>query len=106
MNDEERKLWTKRIQDYRKSGLTAIKWCEKNKVSVHILRCKITKFNKEKKEKSKEAQWAAIVPNESDIDRGSAKPLKVFIGNSIIEVAHGFDSATFKAVVSILSNQC
>jgi hypothetical protein len=38
MTEEERKLWTKRIEDYRASGLTAIKWAEENNVSVHTLR--------------------------------------------------------------------
>ncbi len=29
MKEEDRKLWTNRIKDYRASGLTAVKWSEK-----------------------------------------------------------------------------
>ncbi len=38
MKDEDRKLWTDRINDYRSSGLTAVKWAEDRSVSVHKLR--------------------------------------------------------------------
>lgn len=106
MKDDERKLWIKRIQDYRTSGLTAVKWCEKNDISVHILRYKITKFNKEKKEEYKETQWASVIPAKSTITKEIIKPLKVIIGNSTIEVAPGFDADTFKTVAEILSKQC
>lgn len=37
MNDDERKLWADRIEDYRSSGLTAVKWCEERGLS-HTLR--------------------------------------------------------------------
>ncbi|SHI21688.1 IS66 family insertion sequence element accessory protein TnpA, partial [Sporanaerobacter acetigenes] len=58
----ERELWTKRIEDYRASDLTAVKWCEENNVPVHKLRYKITQFNKEKKQTLKETQWASVIP--------------------------------------------
>ncbi len=101
MNIEKRKLWTKRIQDYRTSGLIAAKWCEKNEISIHTLKYWITKFNKEKNQKAKKTQWTTIIPTKS-----KAKPLKVIIGHSTIEVAPEFDSETFKKVVRILNEQC
>ena len=47
MNDEDRKLWTERIEDYRSSGLTAAKWALDKGVAVHKLRYYINKFNSE-----------------------------------------------------------
>jgi len=109
MKDEDRKLWTDRINDYRSSGLTAVKWAEDRSVSVHKLRYYIHKFNKEKKknsnQESKEIKWTSVVPAETIVDNKSNNPLKVIIGNATIEVASGFDEDTFKSVVRILS-QC
>jgi hypothetical protein len=61
MKEEDRKLWTDRIKDYRASELTAVKWSEKNDISVHKLRYYINKFNKEKKQESKESKWVSII---------------------------------------------
>ena len=105
MTEEERKLWTKRIEDYRGSGLTAVKWAEENNVSVHTLRYRITQFNKEKEEIFKETQWASVVLEKSVAEKETYPSLKVTVGKATIEVAKGFDSDTFKDVVRILS-QC
>ena len=49
MKNEDRKLWTDRINDYRTSGLTAVKWAKDRDIAVHRLRYYIHNFNKEKK---------------------------------------------------------
>jgi hypothetical protein len=65
MKEDERKLWTERINDYRSSALTAVKWSEVNNLSVHKLRYYINKFNKENKLESNgtssEIKWVPIV---------------------------------------------
>ena len=107
MKEEDRKLWTERIEDYRFSGLTPVKWSEKNDVSVHKLRYYINKFNKEKKQESNQElskpQWAAIVPKKEIANKKPHSSLNVIIGKSTIEVAPGFDQDTFKDIVRILS---
>ena len=109
MKDEDRKLWTGRINDYRSSGLTATKWSEDRGIAIHKLRYYINKFNKEKKQNlnqtSKEIQWASVVPKETNAENKSSNPLKVIIGKATIEIAPGFDKDTFQSVVRILS-QC
>ena len=45
MNEDERKLWIERIESYKSSGLTAVKWCEINNVSIYKLRHRITCLN-------------------------------------------------------------
>lgn len=106
MNDDERKLWADRIEDYRSSGLTAVKWCEERGLSVHTLRYRINKFNKEKKQESKEVHWKAVLPEKPKVYEKTVSSLRVTIGNSTIEVAEGFDPNTFKEVVRILSQKC
>lgn len=109
MKEEDRKLWIDRIDDYRSSGLTAVKWAEDRGVSVHKLRYYIHKFNKEKKQNSnqkpKEIKWTSIVPAETMVNNKANNPLKVIIGKATIEVVSGFDEDTFQSVVRILS-QC
>lgn len=107
MREENRKLWTERIEDYRSSGLTAVKWAEDREVGVHKLRYYIHKFNKEKKEnlnkKSKDMQWTSIALEESVIKDKSHKLLKIIIGKATIEVSPGFDIDTFELVAKVLS---
>lgn len=109
MNEEDRKLWTERIEDYRSSGLTGVKWAEDKGVAVHKLRYYINKFNKENKQssnqESREQQWASVVPIAQMVESKSIKPLKVTIGKATIEVAPGFDKDTLKSLIEILS-QC
>jgi hypothetical protein len=109
MKDEERIIWTDHIKNYRASGLTAVKWTEDNNVSVHKLRSCIAKFNKEKMQASnKESEldgWVSLNPSKSINLNESIKPLKVTIGQATIEVASGFDKATLKSLIEILS-QC
>ncbi|NMA84139.1 MAG: hypothetical protein GX962_09800 [Epulopiscium sp.] len=109
MKEEDRKLWTDRINDYRSSGLTAVKWAEDRGIAVHKLRYYINKFNKEKKQNSnqkpKEIQWTSVVPVETKVENKSNNPLKITIGKATVEVASGFDEVTFQSVIRILS-QC
>ena len=106
MNEDERKLWIERIESYKSSGLTAVKWCEINNVSIYKLRHRITCLNKEKKQKTKKIQWASVITTENKRTIESKPqdiPLKVTVGHSTIEVSSGFDPETFKSVVEILS---
>lgn len=107
MKEEERKLWTERINDYKSSGLTAVKWAEENNLSVHKLRYHIHKFNKEKKqasnEESKEIKWASIVPEKLEVQKVPTRPLIVTIGKATIEVGPNFDEDTLESIVRILS---
>lgn len=88
MKEEDRRLWIDRINDYRSSGLTAVKWSEDRGIPAHRLRYYINKFNKEKTQnqnlESKDVKWAAIVPNIAKIERMDLGPLKVLIGKATI----------------------
>lgn len=109
MNEENRKLWTERIEDYRSSGLTAAKWADNKGIAVHKLRYYINKFNKEKKQNSnkepKELKWASVVPIAPLAEDKANNPLRIIIGKATIEVVPGFDKDVFESVIRILS-QC
>ena len=64
MSEDDRKLWTDRINDYRFNGSIALKWAEDRGITLHKLRYCINKFNNEKKQssnqESQEMQWASI----------------------------------------------
>jgi len=105
--NNKREIWIKHIKNYKSSGLTAAKWCEKNGLSIHSLRYHIFKINKEKKqENSNKIKWGIVEPAQSAITVTNDSPLKVNIGHSIIEVSKGFDPTTFETVVRILKEQC
>ena len=91
MKDEERIIWTDHINNYRASGLTAVKWAEDNNVSVHKLRSCIAKFNKEKKQafsnQSGAGGWVSLNPSKSIAINESIKPLKVTIGQATIDIS-------------------
>lgn len=106
MNDEDKALWVNRINEYRASSLTAVKWCEENKVSVHGLRHYISKFNKENKlqsiEETTKTKWASLdMPN--IITEENSNKLKITIGQATIEVDANFNPDIFESVVRILS---
>lgn len=113
MKEEDRKLWTERINDYRSSGLTAVKWAEDRGVAVHKLRYYINKFNKENKEKSNDesvkgsgnTKWASLALENPIVEEKSKNPLKITIGKATIVVNPGFNEDTFQSVIRILS-QC
>lgn len=106
MKDEERRLWIERINSYRTSGLTAVKWAKDNNVSVHKLRSCIAKFNKEKGQisnnESRLDEWVSLIPSKLIDLSESIKPLKVTIGHATIEVTSGFDQDTLKSLIEIL----
>lgn len=107
MKKEDRELWTDRINDYRTSGLTAVKWADENNISVHRLRYYINKFNKENKQKLNqkphEIKWASVVPETPVLENKHSGLLKVTVGKATIEVFPGFDENTFKSIVRILT---
>lgn len=114
MKEEDRKLWTERINDYRISGLTAVKWAEDRQIAVHKLRYYINKFNNENKEKFKDepaikgsvtAKWAPVALEKPIVEEKPKDALKITIGKATIEVDPGFDEDTFQSVIRILS-QC
>ncbi len=73
MKEEDINLWADRIKDYRANRLIAVKWSEKNDVSVNKLRYYINKFNKEKKLESK---WVSVVPEKPIVENKFESPLK------------------------------
>lgn len=103
-NVEKRTMWASRIEEYRSSDLTAVKWCEEKGYKLSRLRYWIHKFNKEKNT-SESSKWASVEVSKHVVTE-VVSPIRVTIGEVAIEVEPGFDSKTFEAVVKILSTKC
>lgn len=104
MENMEKELWIERIMEYRSSGLSALKWSEANNVSVHTLRNRICKYNKEDKIIANKANWVSVIPENKLTDKETSKSLKVTVGKAMIEVTPGFDHDTLKSLIEILSH--
>lgn len=94
MKEEDRKLWTERINDYRASGLTAVKWVEDRQVAIHKLRYCINKFNNENKlifsdESIKDCgntKWSSVALEKSIVEEKPKDSLRITICKAAIEV--------------------
>ncbi len=85
------------VEAFRASGRTAVDWCKENNIQLSTLRYWITKTNR--KDKPAQPGFIAFVPS-----TGEPSVLIVKIGNYQIEVAPGFDAATFKETVLLLKS--
>ncbi|MBC2695243.1 MAG: hypothetical protein HF982_08220 [Desulfobacteraceae bacterium] len=99
---ENKEMWKQKISAYKKSGLSAVKWCEANEEKIHTLRYWINKINKESKENSSETKWVSI-QSSTIVDNYS---FKVTVGKALVEIPESFNRAAFEDIVSILSKQC
>ena len=105
---ENRKLWIKRVKEYRKSGMKAKEWCAKEGVNKSALSYWVTKLNKEnntqsKKTKEASTQWLSInvVEEEKTIKKPS---IDIKIGLASIEVENGFDKNLLLDVLGVLKS--
>lgn len=103
MNNDKKEFWIQCINDYRSSGLSAIKWAEANDISVHTLRNRICEYNKKDKEKSGKVKWTSVISENQLAKEETSKVLKVTVGKGVIEVTPGFDQSTLKSLIEILS---
>lgn len=85
------------IEAFRASGQTAAEWCKENDIRISTLRYWITKINR----KDKQAQQGFIAFTSSACE---PSVLVVKIGSYQIEVAPGFDAATFRETVLLLKS--
>jgi hypothetical protein len=85
------------LEAFRASGKKAEEWCKENDIRISTLRYWITKTNR--KDKQSQQGFIAFTPS-------ACKPsvLVVKIGSYKIEVAPGFDAATFKETVLLLQS--
>lgn len=103
MRDSELlEAWEGRIADYRSSGLTLARWCEKTGFSVGQTKYWITKINKQTRT-NRSSVWARLdVVDSSKAD----SQVTVRIGVARIEVRPGFDRSLLSEVLSVVASTC
>jgi hypothetical protein len=100
-------IWKQRIREYRKSGMTAEKWCQKNNISKASLKSWIWKFNKQDendKNTEVETEWVeidALTINEKEDKRIEiSKPIVIKIKNASIEVHDEFNETALRKILT------
>ena len=99
-NTQMQQLWEERIADYRKSGLTAARWCERTGHSIGQLKYWITKARK----LARRNEWAQV--EIVDSNPPAAFKITVRVGAARIEVEPGFDQSLFSEVLRVMSSTC
>ena len=80
---EKALYWSGQISEYRKSGETLVKWCEKNEVKIHTMKYWLRKQSPVSK--NPETEWVSCVVEEPVSDTLTLK-----IKNVEIEVMSGY----------------
>ena|SRR5690554_1813468 len=105
MNEQNqyRKQWKERLEDFENSGLNIKNWCEKNQLKEHQFYYWRNKF------KSKEASSTTLVPidltqiaNQTNED----SRIKINIGTISLEIHHGFNPSQLKEIMKVLMEVC
>jgi hypothetical protein len=104
-NEVRLELWRARVDDYRSSGLSAPKWCQKNEVTLHQLRYWVRRIRQIDQQPG---GWARVEVRgdgpSGSVDGGSA--LTVRVGAASIDVRPGFDSSLLSEVLTVVARVC
>lgn len=78
---------------------------KENNLSLHALRYWIMKFNREKNKTNETVKFKPLtLGNSSNFETSvTVNPIKITVGQSVIELTKGFDEEAFDRVVHILS---
>lgn len=94
--EANRAVWTERIAEFNRSGLSVPKWCADHGVKVHQLRYWLKKFTTLAPAQTA-VQWLPLEFYDPE------PALAVRMGPAVIEVRNGFDPQLLIAVVRTLS---
>lgn len=103
MTSKNKEIWKTRINDYRKSKKSAIKWCEENNISVSALKYWITKFNKEESKCFNKPEFVPIA-TAKNIDNESSASATIKFGRVSIDVLDGCKADTIKTILDVLNS--
>ncbi|WP_238583557.1 IS66 family insertion sequence element accessory protein TnpA [Anoxybacteroides amylolyticum] len=92
------------MADYRASGLTQAKWCERNRLKVHQLKYWLKRLEGSNATPNPSTKWASVVMADPSIHEEDS--IQVKIGECSIEVKQGFNPSLFADVVKVLKTLC
>lgn len=97
---ELRRLWERRLAEYKTSGKTITAWCRDNAVTesqYHYWRRKI-----ESQKDQQMVKWIAIDPDATPQEEIFPEPIAIHIRQVTIEVKKGFDRELLQDVIKVL----
>lgn len=103
-NPELRKKWEQRISAYKESGLTQVKWCEANDVSIHQFKYWYRKIRDRQLMSKANNQWVPVIIE--DPKPVADESLQIKIGAASIEVKSGFSPSLLAEVIKVLKREC
>lgn len=83
LRKEKAQYWSGQISEYRKSGETLVKWCEKNDVKIHTMKYWLRKQSPISK--NQETEWVSCV-----VEEPARNTITLKIKNVEIEVMSGY----------------
>ena len=97
-SEQKEKAWKQILSDWRETGLSVVKYCDRNNISKH-------KFFYWKKKIEAPKQTLSIIPFDANGTSSNRKDssINVTINNRYkVDVTGNFNPATFKQVVEVL----
>lgn len=104
-NDLE--LWEKRVEEFRSSGLSLGKWCEKNGVKQSTMNYYCYDRPRNQANKRKIDQNLSLVPvvlEDSSLSSDDVSSIEITIGDVSIKVDNNTNLQFLRKVVGVLSN--
>jgi hypothetical protein len=99
-NESLRIEWELRFEEFSRSEMSVVDWCSSNLVPLHQFYYWRRKFADN--EKSEAPSWLAVDVVEPIAPLSAASGVSVRLGQAVIDVQAGFDSAVLRAVVAAL----
>ncbi len=96
--------WREIVVECRSSGMTAKDWCKERDINYNMYSNWATKYNREERDKSSEAQqWVEVTPI-GDVQ--NQEEIKLTCGKWTIAVNTDFDPSFLTKVLKIVSSIC
>lgn len=90
--------WNTIIETQKSSGLSQIKWCKANEVSVHTFRYWINKLNSSNKIENVTQDFIPIIPAMPSI----SKSIEITIGAASVKIDDSFSPEILDRVIKVL----
>ena len=108
-NEKLEKIWTEKIEDFKKSGLSQKDWCEANDLTCNQLKYWLYKSRigtDQSQNTKRDPKWIPVdVKEDTDSIKNDDK-LILKIGDISIEINPGYNKELLSDVLSLLKSVC
>jgi hypothetical protein len=97
--------WKERLETYAASGLTKTAFCRAHDVPYHQFYYWMQKLQPTQSITTSTVQWMAMDVSSPEETAPSPTPLRLHVGNVMIEVAEGFNETLLRQILEVLTNE-